>query len=85
MANRKHFRHNNRENGQNKLNGQPKNRTANQIEIRPNFGNLAAKRPIWQSCLQAVQNPLFSWFPSPESFSVMQCFFKPFLGVKMTP
>jgi len=37
-------------NGQIKPNGQPKNRTANQTEIQPNFLNLAAKRPIWQPC-----------------------------------
>jgi len=35
-------------NGQKKPNGQPKNRTANQLEIRQNFQNFAAKQPIWQ-------------------------------------
>jgi len=46
-ANKKNFRPNDlQKNGQKKPNGQPKNRTANQLEIRPNFTNLAAKRPI---------------------------------------
>jgi len=35
-------------NGQKKPSSQRKNRTANPLEIRRNFINLAAKRPIWQ-------------------------------------
>ena len=49
-------------NGQKKPNGQPNNLAANQPEIRPNFWNLAAKRPIWQPCLRVVNE--WPWIAS---------------------
>jgi len=54
-------------NGQKKPNGQPKNCTANQLERRPNFRNLAEKRPIRQPWLYCRE---WSWLKSTSGFVV---------------